>query len=269
MVRFVGSAGDADGDVLETIEEIEGSNFGDTFYWAASSTEDPVVPLNWLASTEIHGRGGEDTLSISAGLYGSYVTFYGGSGGDHLIVDASTGEGNIYVDYFGREGADDFQINNVVEGSGPNVSVTISDADSEDRGYVNGNSIAIDFNEITHAFEFWQQIEGEWVFSYNYGADWRIDYYSDEQALYYNGYGVDVTIEGFESGDYGIVLPPMSPQGAQSNFVPLLVSEFDDGPASSRDAVMMTDTDLPLDFDFDTVLADIQLHDDLAQHAWV
>lgn len=121
MLQPAGTGGDANGDVLTSIEKIVGSRRGDTIL--ADDNDNRIVSLNgW---DMVDGRGGNDFIS---GFFGN-DTLIGGAGDDTL-------EGQVGNDLL--QGGDD---NDVLTGSRGNDTLEGGDGDDVLRGGFNNDVI--------------------------------------------------------------------------------------------------------------------------------
>ena len=124
-----GMFGDAEGDILQTIENLEGSEKGDD------------VLIGDAGDNDLSGLGGKDTLSGNAGkdtLHGGAGndSLYGDDGNDTLYGDGDDdllvgGAGNDFID--GGDGFDTVSYENTVVAFEPPYGITVNI--DETRGY--------------------------------------------------------------------------------------------------------------------------------------
>lgn len=111
----VGSGGDAEGDTIESIEYITGSDYADTITgWSDDGYEGPAYSflfeggkgndsLEWIGGGRIEfwGQRGADTLSVSSQIEMARFAFNAGNGKDELYL-----EGQAFGEFSGGNGVD-------------------------------------------------------------------------------------------------------------------------------------------------------------------
>ncbi len=171
-----GSAGDAQGDVLISIQDVVGSNFGDTLVGGASGSQ-------------LEGRDGNDLLTGGAGS----DTLLGGAGNDTLI-------GGANADVINGGGTGSGEIN-TADYSASSQAVTIHlDGTASSGGDAQGDIITNIQTVIgTASTDTFYGTAADETFYGNNGND---TFYSSGGAdIYYGGNGIDtVDYQGSASG---------------------------------------------------------------------